>query len=60
MASSASTLKIEARDVVKIVLQFCKENSLQRTFQTLQNECQVSLNTVDSIDTFIADINAGR
>ncbi|XP_006645831.1 suppressor of mec-8 and unc-52 protein homolog 1 [Oryza brachyantha] len=60
MASSASTLEIEARDVVKIVLQFCKENSLQQTFQTLQNECQVSLNTVDSIDTFIADINAGR
>ncbi|KAJ1283597.1 hypothetical protein BS78_03G140200 [Paspalum vaginatum] len=60
MASSASALEIEARDVVKIVLQFCKENSLQQTFQTLQNECQVSLNTVDSIDTFIADINAGR
>ncbi|GJN31992.1 hypothetical protein PR202_gb20458 [Eleusine coracana subsp. coracana] len=60
MASSASTLEIEARDVVKIVLQFCKENSLHQTFQTLQNECQVSLNTVDSIDTFIADINAGR
>lgn len=51
---------IIVRSVVKIVLQFCKENSLQQTFQTLQNECQVSLNTVDSIDTFIADINAGR
>jgi WD40 repeat-containing protein SMU1 len=60
MASSASTLEIEARGEVKIVLQFYKENSLQQTFQTLQNECQVSLNTVDSIDTFITDINAGR
>jgi WD40 repeat-containing protein SMU1 len=37
--------------VVKIVLQFCKENSLHQTFQMLQNECQVSLNTIDSIDT---------
>uniref|UniRef100_A0A803KNC6 WD40 repeat-containing protein SMU1 n=1 Tax=Chenopodium quinoa TaxID=63459 RepID=A0A803KNC6_CHEQI len=55
-----STLEIEARDVIKIVLQFCKENSLNQTFQTLQSECQVSLNTVDSHETFIADVNSGR
>jgi hypothetical protein len=53
-------LEIEARDVIKIMLQFCKENSLNQTFQTLQSECQVSLNTVDSVETFISDINSGR
>ncbi|KAB5521903.1 hypothetical protein DKX38_026222 [Salix brachista] len=49
------TLEIEARDVVKIVLQFCKERSLHQSFQTLQNDRQVSLNGIQT-----ADKNGGR
>eukprot|EP00238_Polyblepharides_amylifera_P004364 CAMPEP_0196575252 /NCGR_PEP_ID=MMETSP1081-20130531/4771_1 /TAXON_ID=36882 /ORGANISM="Pyramimonas amylifera, Strain CCMP720" /LENGTH=512 /DNA_ID=CAMNT_0041893503 /DNA_START=37 /DNA_END=1575 /DNA_ORIENTATION=+ len=54
------SLQIEAQDVIKIVLQFCKENGLNQTYQALQTECQVSLNTVDSIETFVSDIQNGR
>ncbi|MEW5319795.1 MAG: hypothetical protein WDW38_010923 [Sanguina aurantia] len=54
------SLEIEATDVIKIILQFCKENALSESFNVIQNECQVSLNTVDSVETFVADINAGR
>ncbi|KAF4349683.1 hypothetical protein F8388_019643 [Cannabis sativa] len=55
-----SSLEIEAIDVIKIMLQFCKENSLHQTFQTLENECQICLNTVDNMETFVGDINNGR
>mmetsp|Transcript_893 Transcript_893/g.2255 ORF Transcript_893/g.2255 Transcript_893/m.2255 type:complete len:512 (+) Transcript_893:260-1795(+) len=54
------SLEIEAQDVIKIILQFCKENSLTDSFDAIQKECQVSLNTVDNIESFMLDINNGR
>ena len=55
-----ATTEIEASDVVKLVLQFLKESSLTRTLQTLQDESQVALNTVDNVDSFLSDVQNGN
>jgi WD40 repeat-containing protein SMU1 len=46
--------------VVKLVMQFLRENNLQRTLSALQEETQLSLNVVPNIETFVADVRHGR
>jgi WD40 repeat-containing protein SMU1 len=49
--------------VIKVILQFCRENGLDETAAALQCECAVSLNTLPGgapAETLAADVRAGR
>jgi WD40 repeat-containing protein SMU1 len=54
------SMTVESSDVVKLVLQYLKENNLLASMQQLQRETGIALNTVDNIDSFQNDIKLGR
>jgi len=53
-------IEVDSQDVIKIILQFLKENNLHKSMQALQEETNVSLNVVDNLDQLLSDIMNGR
>ncbi|KAG8465705.1 hypothetical protein KFE25_003012 [Diacronema lutheri] len=51
---------VEGADIVRVLLQFLQENGLTSTYAALQEEAQVSLNAVESVDAFARDVREGR
>lgn len=53
-------MEVELGDVMKVVLQFLKEQGMTESFQILQRESGVHMNAVTDLDTLCRDIIAGR
>jgi len=60
MASPQQSLQVESADVIKLMLQFCAEHKLHASLRALQEETSVTLNVVDSVERFVADVQQGR
>ncbi|KYQ92071.1 WD40 repeat-containing protein [Tieghemostelium lacteum] len=53
-------LEIQSQDIIKIILQYLKENSLFQSFNTLQDETGLSLNTVTQYQLLLDNVKSGK
>jgi len=48
MAEQSRSLNVEADDVIRLMLQFCKEHDLPQSLMTMQEESKVTLDHLES------------
>jgi WD40 repeat-containing protein SMU1 len=53
-------MEVELQDVMKLVLQFLKEQGMSESLQILQRESGVYLNAVTDLESLLKDVLAGR
>lgn len=58
--AAAAQLEVDTGDVLRLIMQFLREQGLSRSLATLQDESDVSFNVVDDLAAFTADVLAGR
>ena len=54
------SMEVESGDVIRLILQFLKENNLSASMKTLQEESKISFNSVESIEQFHRDVVNGE
>ncbi|KAF1772168.1 G-protein beta WD-40 repeat [Phytophthora cactorum] len=59
-AAPPRELEVDSSDAIRLILQFLRENRLLGAMRALQDEAQVSLNAVESVDSLASDISHGR
>ena len=56
----STEVDIDSDQVIKVIVQYLRENNLNKAAQSLQDESQVVLGAVDNVSEFTNDILAGR
>ncbi|RCH94735.1 Serine/threonine-protein kinase smu1, partial [Rhizopus azygosporus] len=54
------SIEIESEDVIRLILQFLKENQFDETATTLQTETSVKIGHIENKDQFIKEIKQGE